>query len=532
MLAPPLLDSVPLKPELDPILNDLEKLFSMHGEVRKSEYLRLMQSASSSAITSSVLDNLIKHIEAKVIAESEQTKNLVAWVNMLHQAFSVNLTHYGKKEKYALFKPVEASTGKTFAELEEIFQYIEKGYSKNSKNSKKSRFVLTKFILFFLLLFTLIITLITTLHYQGLLSLNIFSNKHTSETNFSHATNEAFQALDIKLKAVNSDTENATNTLNNALAHLIINTKPKVKSENIKIKRHNTNEETAFQYYQANLSLPYGHYDIEVMLNGYEHLQQQVTLNKAKHEVNLVLRKILPEPIQQLTTSLIKVPTGLFTFLIQKNNKVKQQHYINGFELMNTEVTFAMWDSCYQHKQCQFLPRDYDWGRGERPVVDVSLQAIEQQFIPWLNHLTGDTYALPTEGQWEYAASFPELHHYAWGEVFMKSSANCLDCGSQWDNTQTAPVKSFPSNSKGFYDLNGNVWELTKDCWSDHLTKPQSDGGAWLTEACDTAVIKGGSYMAKAKDIKFSTRNWVGRTTRSKSVGFRLIKQIEHSDKF
>lgn len=524
MLTPPLLDNIPLKSELAPILNDLEKLFSMHGEVRKSEYVRLMQSASSIAITSNVLDNLIKHIEAKVIIDSEQTKNLVAWVNMLHQAFSVNPAHYGKKEKYALFKPVAASTGKTFAELDEIFHHIEKAYS------KKSRFDLTKLLLFFLIFIILLITL----HYQGLLSLDIFNSKHNSKISLPHVTNEAFQEEDININT-NTPTSHAVNvssTLNNDLSQLIINTKPEVKPENIQIKIRNKDEQTEFQNYEASLLLPYGDYDIEVILNGYDHLQQQVTLNKAKQMINLVLSKTLPEPIQQITNSLIKVPTGLFTFLIQKKNKVKQQHYINGFELMNTEVTFAMWDSCYQHKQCQYLPRDYGWGRGEMPVVDVSLQAIEQQFIPWLNDLTGDTYALPTEAQWEYAASLPEFHHYAWGDAFMDNNANCFDCGSQWDNTQTAPVKSFASSPKGLFDLNGNVWELTKDCWSAHLTKPQSDGSAWFTEGCDTAVIKGGSYMAKTKDIKFSTRNWVGRTTRSKSVGFRLIKQIDHSDKF
>ena len=58
---------------------------------------------------------------------------------------------------------------------------------------------------------------------------------------------------------------------------------------------------------------------------------------------------------------------------------------------------------------------------------------------------------------------------YPWGDEIKlngEAMANCNGCGSQWDGKQTAPVDSFSANEFGLYQMVGNVWEWTEDCWN------------------------------------------------------------------
>ena len=60
---------------------------------------------------------------------------------------------------------------------------------------------------------------------------------------------------------------------------------------------------------------------------------------------------------------------------------------------------------------------------------------------------------------------------YPWGNAIGKNNANCNGCGSQWDGKETAPVGSFAANGFGLYDMVGNVWEWTEDCYHDELQR-------------------------------------------------------------
>ena len=78
-------------------------------------------------------------------------------------------------------------------------------------------------------------------------------------------------------------------------------------------------------------------------------------------------------------------------------------------------------------------------------------------------------YRLLSEAEYEYAARAGTETEYPWGDEIKldgKAMANCNGCGSQWDGKQTAPVGSFAANAFGLYDMVGNVWEWTEDCWN------------------------------------------------------------------
>ncbi len=127
------------------------------------------------------------------------------------------------------------------------------------------------------------------------------------------------------------------------------------------------------------------------------------------------------------------------------------------FAIGRYEVTFDEYDQ-FASVTKRKLPNDRGWGRGRRPVINISWQdAVE--YTKWLSEQTGKRYRLPTEAEWEYAARGGKETTYWWGKDLLKGTANCNGCGSQWDGEQTAPVGSFKPNPFGLYDTAGNVWE-------------------------------------------------------------------------
>ena len=164
------------------------------------------------------------------------------------------------------------------------------------------------------------------------------------------------------------------------------------------------------------------------------------------------------------------------------------------FEMGKYEVTFSQWDACVADGGCSHVPDDEGWGRGNRPVINVSWDDV-QGFIAWLNTKTGGGYRLPTESEWEYAARAGSESKYSWGNELGSNRANCDKeyCGDRWE--KTAPVGAFASNAWGLHDMHGNVWEWVEDCWNDSYVGAPGDGSAWRSGSCSQRVIRGGSWL-------------------------------------
>jgi formylglycine-generating enzyme required for sulfatase activity len=158
------------------------------------------------------------------------------------------------------------------------------------------------------------------------------------------------------------------------------------------------------------------------------------------------------------------------------------------------EVTFAEWDACIAAGGCSTNPGDADWGRDNRPVINVGWNDAKE-YAGWLSQKTGKNYRLLSEAEWEYVARARSTTAFWWGQDVGKGNANCNGCGSEWDNTKTAPVGSFRANDFGLYDTAGNVWEWVEDCYHGNYEGAPTDGSAWLEDDCSERVIRGGSWM-------------------------------------
>jgi formylglycine-generating enzyme required for sulfatase activity len=205
---------------------------------------------------------------------------------------------------------------------------------------------------------------------------------------------------------------------------------------------------------------------------------------------------------------------------------------VESFEIGRYEVTFADWDACVADGGCASRPDDEGWGRGRRPVVNVSWQDA-REYVRWLNAKGGQSgYRLPSEAEWEYAARAGTTTPFATGECISTDQANFDgtfeygDCPppTQVDLHQSQPVGSYDPNPWGLYDMHGNVNELTADCWNDGYVGAPTDGSAWEDGNCTRRVLRGGSWHGYPGYLRSAYRCRSGPAFGHRTIGFRLAR--------
>lgn len=208
----------------------------------------------------------------------------------------------------------------------------------------------------------------------------------------------------------------------------------------------------------------------------------------------------------------------------------RPQHEVTinyAFEISKYEVTFNEYDA-FANVTKRELPSDSSWGRGKRPVINVSWNDA-QAYVKWLSEQKGKKYRLPTEAEWEYAARAGAQTRFWWGKKVGKNNAVCDGCGSQWDNKQTAPVGSFKPNPFGLYDTSGNVLEWVQDCWHENYNNAPKDGSAWLEKDdgyCLQRVIRSGSWNIPADGVRSAFRLSIDDRVASRDIGFRIARDF------
>jgi formylglycine-generating enzyme required for sulfatase activity len=191
-------------------------------------------------------------------------------------------------------------------------------------------------------------------------------------------------------------------------------------------------------------------------------------------------------------------------------------------------VTFDQWDECASNRGCDgYRPSDAGWGRGKRPVINVSWEEATQYAI-WLSKITGKQYRLLTEAEYEYATRAGSTTTYPWGNDIKLNGepmANCDICGSQWDSKQTAPVGSFAPNEFGLFDMLGNVLEWVEDCDNYGYVGAPQDGSAWISGGnCSDRTLRGGSWQwnSLGSAVRFTS----SAVNRFDDHGFRIGRTL------
>lgn len=204
------------------------------------------------------------------------------------------------------------------------------------------------------------------------------------------------------------------------------------------------------------------------------------------------------------------------------------------FAVGRYEVTFDEWDSCVAEGGCNcYEPEDEGWGRGRRPVINVSWEDA-QDYLYWLSQKTGKSYRLLSEAEWEYAVRAGTTTAYYWGDYerrdaicgYANVGESAFDCD---DEETTLPVGSFRPNLFGLYDMIGNVQEWTADCWNDTYHGAPADGSAWQQGDCSLRVTRGRSFHWEdrySSDFRSAARYSVRPNWEENYVGFRVAREM------
>ncbi len=235
---------------------------------------------------------------------------------------------------------------------------------------------------------------------------------------------------------------------------------------------------------------------------------------------------------------LVPIPAGCFTMGSPLTDPFRQdderQHEVcvEAFEIGRHEVTFDQYiEFVGQFGSLQSIPFDSNWGKGSRPVINVSWRSAVA-FTQWLSESTGDTYRLPTEAEWEYAARGGTQTLFWTGDTLRDDQEN-FDSTNPWGGgiatgkpyeNKTLPVGSLQLNPFGLYDMLGNVIEFTCSLYSDNYENN-------LENQCDydmtqEHVARGGVYNYIASWSRSSTRT--GKVTADEingHIGFRVVRE-------
>ena len=174
------------------------------------------------------------------------------------------------------------------------------------------------------------------------------------------------------------------------------------------------------------------------------------------------------------------------------------------------------------------------------PVVCVNWNDAKA-YSEWLTKRTGEGYRLPTEEEWEYAARAGSQGSRPWGDKPQRACryANVADASAKrgvagtvkWKfhecddrHAHTAPVGSYPPNAFGLYDMLGNAWEWTEDCWSDENGGVTFDDPDWLNNVCSQRVLRGGGWVDSPAFVSYDFRFFIGSRDRDYYAGFRVVR--------
>ena len=206
---------------------------------------------------------------------------------------------------------------------------------------------------------------------------------------------------------------------------------------------------------------------------------------------------------------------------------------LDAFAVGKYEVTFDEWEACVSDGGCNgYRPKDQGWGRGDRPVIFVNWEDAKS-YVAWLSRKTGNSYRLPSESEWEYAARAGTTTPFHFGRTISPDQVNDKGDSSYAGGPtgvyreETVSAGSFPGNTFGLFDVHGNVWEWVEDCPHDSYAGAPSDGSAWTTGSdCSSRIFRGGSWGDPPKNVRAADRNYWTTDKRYHFIGFRVARTL------
>ena len=247
-------------------------------------------------------------------------------------------------------------------------------------------------------------------------------------------------------------------------------------------------------------------------------------------------RKTAPDQTVDLGSGvaleLVKIPSGKFQMgapstEIDSDADERPQHWVTvpEFWLGKFPVTQAQYQAVMGENPSRFSDNG-----ANRPVEQVSWNDAVA-FCEKLSQLTGRSYRLPSEAEWEYACRAGTTTPFCWGATITTDLANynsthTYGAGARGEFLgQTTKLGRFPPNGFGLYDMHGNVWEWCQDVWHDSYEGAPTDGSAWVTGGDqDRRLLRGGAWNYYPRYCRSATRSYITPAAPISSYGFRVVR--------
>jgi len=221
---------------------------------------------------------------------------------------------------------------------------------------------------------------------------------------------------------------------------------------------------------------------------------------------------------------MVLIPAGSFVMGSDTNAAEMPLHpvTIRSFLMGRTEVTQRQWrDIMGNHPS-------YRIGCGDDCPVDTVSYNDVQEFITKLNQKLGEKYRVPSEAEWEYAARAGTTTKWSFGDEVSKLGDYAWYYINSGGKTQAVGQKL--PNAFGLFDMYGNVYEWTQDCWHKDYVGAPTDGSAWTTDCAGPqrqGVVRGGSLRTNLASLRSAHRSWyVSAATSILMNGFRLARDL------
>ena len=204
------------------------------------------------------------------------------------------------------------------------------------------------------------------------------------------------------------------------------------------------------------------------------------------------------------------------------------QHSVSvpGFWMGKYELTKAQWTAVMG--TTPWNGQIYVLNDPDSPAVYVSWNDA-QSFITTLNGLTGLTFRLPSEAEWEYACRAGTTTRFYWGDdpSYTVGNAYCWWRYNAYDvNERYAHIVGLKTeNAFGLYDMSGNAWEWCEDDWHSNYTGAPTDGSAWVDSPRGSyRVARGGGWDDYGNFCRSAFRGYTYPSLTHGSLGFRLAR--------
>jgi formylglycine-generating enzyme required for sulfatase activity len=198
---------------------------------------------------------------------------------------------------------------------------------------------------------------------------------------------------------------------------------------------------------------------------------------------------------------------------------------VKAFRMMRYPITNYEYHRFLADTEYSTLPTSWRFGRyphelANHPVWSVN-EAAAGMYASWLSHRLGQRFRLPTDAEWEYAASGGDDREYPWGNEFELDAANTVEAGP----LSTTPVGMYPAGRSpfGVDDLAGNVEELAVGDYAPYPSGIRINGD--LTTGQRTyRVTRGGSFTRFSDLAHCRRRHCWSAPHRLYAIGFRLVE--------